>query len=273
MKLKSILLTVISLIMLLISCRQENDKYDANIIFLHHSTGEVIMNGNNDLKNSEITLPELFKAYNKRHDKKYSFNEIDFPKSDPYGWSNYPYDYYNIWIKNAGDKPFMTEPTLEMLTKEYNIIVFKHCFPVSNIQPDVATPDIDSELRTLANYMLQYEALREKLHEFPYTKFIVFTGAAQVKANITEEEALKAKEFFLWVKEEWDQAEDNIYLWDLYDLQTEGDIYFKEQYARKPTYSHPNGEFAGRSVRLLFNRIIDVIENNGTGTNLKGELN
>lgn len=260
-------------VFLITSCMQAKDKNDTNIIFLHHSTGEVIMNGNTDLKNDAITLPGLFKSYNKKHNKKYSFKETDFPKSEPYGWKNYPYDYYNIWVKNAGNQPFLTEPTLEMLTKDYDVIVFKHCFPVSNIQPDESSPDIDSELRSIANYKLQYEALREKLHEFSDVKFIVFTGAVQVKANITEEEALRAKSFFTWVKENWDQPDDNIYLWDLYELQTEGGIYFKDEYARKATNSHPNREFAGRSVKLLFNRIIDVIEKNGTGTSLTGEMN
>ncbi len=41
-----------------------------------------------------------------------SLEEVAFPKSKPYGWNNYPYDYYNIWVNNAGPKPFMKEPTL-----------------------------------------------------------------------------------------------------------------------------------------------------------------
>ncbi|NLE25426.1 MAG: hypothetical protein GX625_08810 [Clostridiaceae bacterium] len=272
MRLGNFFLSGVLFAFLLTSCQQVDDKNNVDIIFLHHSTGEVIMNGNTDIKSNAITLPGLFKSYNKEHKKKYSFKETDFPKSEPYGWKNYPYDYYNIWVKNAGDQPFLTEPTLELLTKDYEVVIFKHCFPVSNIQPDELSPDIESELRSTANYQLQYEALRDKLHEFPDVKFIVFTGAVQVKANITEEEALRAKSFFMWVKEDWDQPDDNIYLWDLYELQTEGGIYFKDEYARKVTNSHPGPEFAGKAVGLLFNRIIDVIENNGAETSLTGEL-
>ena len=51
---------------------------------------------------------------------KYFIEEKIFPKAEPYGWNNYPYDYYNIWVKNAGEQPFMEEPTLEILTKEYD---------------------------------------------------------------------------------------------------------------------------------------------------------
>ena len=151
------------------------------------------------------------------------------------------------------------------------MIIFKHCFPVSNIEEDQATPDINSKTKTLANYKLQYAAIKEKLHEFPSTKFIVFTGAVQVKANNSEEKAKRAQEFFKWVKEEWDEPEDNIYLWDLSSLQTEGGLYFKDDYALSPENSHPNGDFAGMAVELLFARIIDVVENDGKGTLLTGK--
>jgi len=92
-----------------------------------------------------------------------------------------------------------------------------------------------------------------------------------LKSNLKEDEAKRANEFYRWVTGEWDIPGDNIHLWDLYSLQTEGDLYLKEAYAVSRTNSHPNGEFAGRAVRLLFNRIIDVIEKDGTGTKLTGE--
>ena len=194
-----------------------------------------------------------------------------FPKASPYGWHNYPYDYYNIWVKNAGNEPYMEEPTLELLTKKYQVIIFKHCYPVSNIKPDKDSADINSDYKSLANYKLQYTVLRDKLYEFPDTKFIIWTGAAQVKSNISEDEALRAKEFFTWVTNEWDLPGDNIHIWDLYGLETEGGLYFKEEYAGSANDSHPNSKFASKAVKLISNRIIDVIENNGAGTKLTGE--
>ena len=76
---------------------------------------------------------------------------MSFPKPNPYGWNNYPYDYYNIWVKNAGEELYM------------------------------------------------------------------------------------------------------------------------EEYAVSTNDSHPDSEFASNAVKLLYNRIIDVIENNGTGTQLTGK--
>jgi hypothetical protein len=45
----------------------------------------------------------MIEKHNKKHNVNYQISEIAFPKTRPYGWNNYPYDYYNIWIKNAGE--------------------------------------------------------------------------------------------------------------------------------------------------------------------------
>lgn len=269
------------------SCRKDEKSSTIKIIFLHHSTGEVIWKGNTNSKITKIAarinnklsahlkrnahIPSLFEKYNKKNDKHYVISETTFPKAAPYGWNNFPYDYYNIWVKNGGKEPFMEEPTLEMLTEEYQVIIFKHCFPVCDIQADLDTADINSDFKTLQNYRLQYLALREKLHEFPNTKFILFTGAAMVKSLVTEEEALRARNFFNWVTNDWDIPSDNIYLWDLYNLQTEGGLYFKDEYAVSPTDPHPNIQFAHKVGELLFLRIIDIIENDGSKTDLTGK--
>jgi hypothetical protein len=273
---------------LMVACKHKEKSAEMNIIFLHHSTGAVIWNGSKtsfarkaawkvssrlaEKIKTKPRLPRLFKEYNKENNTNYIIRDMIFPKSSPYGWNNYPFDYYNIWVKHAGEHSFLEEPTLEMLTKENQVIIFKHCFPVCNIQTDQDSSDINSDVKTISNYRLQYEALREKLHEFPDTKFILFTGAAQVKSTLKEEEAKRAKEFFEWVKNDWDMPQDNIYLWDLYNLETEGELYLKNEFARSPEDSHPNEYFATKAVQLMFNRIIDIIEKEGNGTNLKGEI-
>jgi hypothetical protein len=269
------------------SCRKNTTSSDIKIVFLHHSTGEILWNGAPptlakralgkinkglaDLIGRKAELPAMIEKYNKENSKFYGIEEIEFPKSAPYGWNNYPFDYYNIWVANGGDKPYKDEPTLEMLTKEYQVIIIKHCFPVSNIQPDLDSADINSPHKSIANYKLQYSALRDKMHSFPDTKFIVFTGAVQVKSNITEEEAARAKDFFSWVINEWDIPDDNIFIWDFYNISTEGGLYLKDEYAASQIDSHPNKTYSSKAVRLLFNRIIDVIENDGKTTTLKGE--
>ncbi len=266
------LISIVFLMILpVVSCKHKETVAELKIIYLHHSTGGVIWNGTAS-NAKKANLPLLFESYNKEHRRTFSIEKMEFPKAKPYGWNNYPYDYYNIWVRNAGEKPFKGEPTLEMLTRDYQVIIFKHCFPVSNILADQDTADINSIVKTIPNYKLQYLALRSKLHEFSDTKYILFTGAVNVKSNMTEDEALRTREFFRWVIDEWDIPGDNIYLWDLYSLETEGELYFKHDYAASINDSHPNKDFAGRAVKLLFNRIIDIIENDGRNTQISGEM-
>lgn len=269
---------VILLLLNLNSCKiSEEDKMEnqTNIIFLHHSTGKCIWDGGLSKIPSKLgfdgDVEKWFDNYNKNNIKNYNITATNFPKKIPYGWRNYPYDYYNIWVKNAGDKPYKEEPTLEILTKKYDIIIFKHCFPVSDIKEDRATPDIDSDKKTLGNYKLQYEALKQKLLQFPDTKFIIWTPTALVENNSNKEDAERANEFSKWVKNVWDNKGDNIFLWDFRELQVEGGLYFKNEYAMSPNDSHPNRKFS-RSVASYFcNRIVDIIEGRGDTASLTGK--
>ena len=234
--------------------RSGDTEDTVNIIFLHHSTGNVIW---------KAGVQKWFKKYNKKHGTKYDVVERIFPAESPYGWNNYPYDYWNIWVKNAGPYPYQNEPTLEMLTRDYDLIVFKHCFPVGAIDEDTGAPDVASSEKRIENYVLQYEALKKKMHEFPGTKFLVWTGAALVRQATDEARALRTKRFFDWVKNEWDEPGDNIFLWDFYGLETEGGLYLKDEYAESPTNSHPNKKFAKTAAPLLCQRMVDVLEGRG----------
>jgi hypothetical protein len=271
---------------IVLSCskQKKNESIDpmntVKIIFLHHSTGGNIWLGDRStlksvyqrkiLKESAVTA--WFKDHNEKNASDYQIVEQAFPKKVPYGWKNYPYDYYNIWVKNAGALPYQEEPTLEMLTRDYDVIIWKHCYPVGNILEDTGNPDINSEEKRIENYRLQYEALKRKMLEFPDTRFIVWTGAALVKSWTNEDEARRSRQFFDWVKSEWDDPDDNIYIWDLYELETEGGLFLNEDYAMTPNNPHPNNKFSGKAARLFCQRIVDVVENDGKKTSLTGEL-
>jgi hypothetical protein len=235
-------------------------------IFLHHSTGNNIWLGGTSKLLNKVTgknsVQNYFNIYNKSHDTNHSVTERFFPNSSPYGWKNYPYDYYNIWVKNAGEKPYLEEPTLEILSKEYEIIIFKHCFPVSKILPDTGLADISSEEKRVENYKLQYTALKMKMHEFPKNKFIVWTPAVHVQSMISEDEAKRTFEFYTWIIEEWKEKGDNIFVWDFYKLETEGAMYLSDQYSEGAGNSHPNSSFSALVSPLFSQFIIDVIETN-----------
>lgn len=258
--------TILSLLVLFIlSMCNLNENKMKKIIFLHHSTGQAIWYGSVNRYIRKLTdksdVKTFFKHYNKNNDSQYKIIEQSFPKDSPYGWSNMPYDYYNIWVKNAGQEAYKEEPTLEILTKEYDIIIFKHCYPVSKIQEDTGIPDINSNEQRLENYKLQYNALKKKMHEFPNTKFIVWTPAAMVRNNLKEEEARRTFEFYKWMLEEWNEGGDNIFIWDFYNYETEGTLYLKDENSVSPDDSHPNKDFAGRIAPLFAKFIIEVAEN------------
>jgi hypothetical protein len=128
--------------------------------------------------------------------------------------------------------------------------------------PDTGNPDINSEEKRVENYRLQYIALKNKMHEFPNTKFIVWTPAVRVKSNITEGEALRTREFYRWIMDEWDEKGDNVYIWDFYNYETDGGLYLKDDYSAGPGNSHPGKKFSAKLAPLFAQFIIDVAEGN-----------
>jgi hypothetical protein len=235
---------------------------DASVVYLHHSTGGCIWNGG---------VPEWITDYNGSNATSYTIEEIAYPSSGGYGWQNYPYDYWNIWINHEGPDPYMGEDTLEILTARYDVIMFKHCYPVSHIAPDSGSPDVASSTKSIENYMLQYDALRDKMHAFPDNRFIVWTGAALVEASTSEAEGTRARQFFTWVKETWDVPGDNIFVWDFFELETEGGLYLLEEHAASASDSHPGDTFSATVAPFCARRIVDVIQGLGDVGSLTGE--
>jgi hypothetical protein len=256
--------------------REKPKGETVKILFLHHSTGERIWSAG---------VSEWFEAYNQRHGTKYDIVEQAFPKQSPYGWNNYPYDYWNIWVNHSGGVVYQGEPTLELLTRTHDVIIFKHCFPVSEILADTGTPDVSSPEKRIENYRLQYDALKSKMHAFPRTMFIVWTGAAQVNySNFLHEIASlikgrpgikergkRTRKFFEWVRNEWDEPGDNIYVWDFYELETEGGLFLRREYADSPTNSHPNMTFSKMVAPHFCRRVVDVIEGRGDRSSVTGK--
>jgi hypothetical protein len=244
---------------------RENDGSSADglsggdVIFLHHSTGENVWLGG---------VPEFIDEYNEENGKDYDVRELDFP-TDEYAWENFPYDYWNIWVNHEGSSNYRGQPTLETLTSKYDVIAFKHCFPVGYIEPDTGNPSVSSSEKTLENYKAQYEALKDKMHEFKNNKFIVWTGAALIESETEPEYAERTREFFDWVKDEWDEEDDNIYVWDFYELETDGGLYMKDGYSQGD--SHPNESFSADVAPLFGQRIVDVIEGRGDSGSIAGE--
>ena len=252
------------------------------IAYLHHSVGRNVWDGG---------VAEFFKAWNAAHGTDYRIEELTYPATlggaprflkvlpyrvlhavlPHYPWENYPYDYWNLWVKHAGGERDRGELNLDDLVKDHDVIVFKHCYPVSGMEPDDGNPSVSSRKKTLANYRLQYEALKARLHQFPGKKFVVWTAAALPQQATTPAQAALAGAFVEWVKGSWDERGDNVFLWDFHALETEGGPYLQDTYAAGPADPHPNAAFSRKVAPLIGRRIVDVIEGRGDQASLTGQ--
>src|SRR6266542_2720153 len=103
----------IGFLVILAGCHSSNSKIKndmskrANIIFLHQSTGKDIWRGETSKVWYKIfkkgSVQKWFADYNKTNGTDYNINEVYFPNyKGGYPGKNYPFDYYNIWIKHEG---------------------------------------------------------------------------------------------------------------------------------------------------------------------------
>lgn len=266
----------------LVGCQNSNsgDMVSENrkkVLFLHHSTGKVVWQGGNNVLSKvkgklgmKGAVEKWFNRYNRNQNVDYEIAEMAFPKKEPYGWNNYPFDYYNIWVKHGDQNYYMEEPTLKVLSPEYDLIIFKHCFPSSRIVTD-EQPDVDSERKTVENYKLQYAALKEEMLRYPDTRFLVWTPPALTEQVTNPEAAEAASGFARWMIEEWDDPADNIFIWDFRKLETDGGHYLLPENAVGEKDSHPAHEFAKRVYSLFGQRIVDVLEGRGDERSLTGK--
>jgi hypothetical protein len=186
------------------------------IIFLHHSTGGGVYQQGN--------VAQWVQAYNKQNGTSYTITERSYPNT-PYPWENYPYDYWNLWINGACNNNNSSVECMDKLTQNYDVIVFKHCFPGADVLADQGNASVSSNRKSLENYKLQYRALRTLMDSYPNNKFIVWTLAPLHRNATSVANATRAKQFVDWVKNEWltedQKVHPNIFVFDFFGLAAE----------------------------------------------------
>ncbi|MGD9210403.1 MAG: hypothetical protein PVI90_06480 [Desulfobacteraceae bacterium] len=247
----------------LVAAQAGNQK----IILLRHSTGGNLF--------QQGDVKDWVSDYNSKNGTSYDISMRAYPDS-PYDWKNYPYDYWNLWV-NPDSPAKASNPsidTLESLAEDYDMIVFKHCFPGSGIEADTGSASVSSSAKRLENYKLQYKALREKFDTMPDTIFMVWTLAPLHRLNTTTSDAKRAAEFVDWVKNTW-LTEDgknhpNIFIFDFWGnvAETSGNpsngktntLRYAYEASHSSSDSHPNST-ANKTVGPIFaQRVVDVIE-------------
>jgi hypothetical protein len=236
---------------------------DASAVFLHHSTGGCIWGGG---------VQEAITQRNAALGTNYTVEELAYP-NDPYPWNNYPADYYRLWVQRDGTYSAEDANTasLENLCAHYSLIIWKHCYPVTNIEPDSGAADPASDEKTLANYKAAYQALKAKMRSFPRNRFLVWTGAVELSASCGAEQAQRLKDFRDWVVNDWDEAGDNIFVFDFWQLETEGGLYLLPAHAAdNGTNDHPSDAFSAEVAPKFAERIMDVLGGRGDQDPLTG---
>jgi hypothetical protein len=239
------------------------------IIFLHHSTGGGVYDEGN--------VASWFQTYNTKNGTAYQITERNYPDS-PYPWENYPYDYWNLWINGVCDNTNASIECLDKITRDYDVVIFKHCFPGADIVAEDGLASVSSSEKTTGNYKLQYRALRSLMDSYPNTKFIVWTLAPLHRKATTTENALRAKLFVDWVKNEWltedNKPHANIFVFDFYGLSAELNtspnngktncLKYEYEGDHNGSDSHPNS-LANRTIGPLFAQVIvDAIKHQST---------
>ncbi len=247
---------------------------NAKIRFLHHSTGSNVY--------SQGGVSNWFSNYNTNNETNYSISEVNYP-TNGYPWNNYPYDWWNLWVTENTDElprtPACQEGNVNMeclsnLTQQYDVIIFKQCYPGAGIGVDTGNPDVTSNLKTLENYKEQYRALRKEFDKYPDNLFIAWTLVPLHRLNTDTDTAARAKEFVDWVNNEWlsedSESHSNIKIFDFWSYAAELDqnpdngqintLKYEYEGTHTSSDSHPN-TLANQTIGPIFSQaIVDGID-------------
>lgn len=220
------------------------------IIFLHHSTGGNVYNYPDE------GVPAWFSDYNATHGTNFQISDRWYPSDN-----NMPVDYYQEWIEGTG---------LDTLVSNYDVIIWKHCYPASDVFENTGNPDPSSTYQSIENYKAIYRLIRSKMDSFPDRIFIVWTIPPRHRLygpsnGDTLGNAMRAREFTAWVKDTFlheDGEHRNMYVFDFRGIVADsGGLFLRYEYERSHTGtdSHPNDAANNVAGPLFAQFIVDAV--------------
>ena len=255
-------------------------SFSQSTIFLHHSTGAGVYDEGN--------VEEWINNYNTTYSKNYQLIQRAYPDS-PYPWANYPYDYWNLWVNHKCNNDTLGIECIDNITKNYNVIIFKHCFPGADVNEDTGSPDVSSEIKSIENYKLQYKAILAELDKYPNNKFIVWTLVPEHRLVSSDTMfSYRAHEFVKWVKNEWlndGKEHKNVYIFDIWGYLAESNqnpvngrincLKYDYEKSHDGNDSHPNtaaNQFIGPKFAEFIVKTIEDSLSSPTLINSKNKL-
>jgi hypothetical protein len=210
-------------------------NYAHRMVFLHHSVGKGLLEEGN-LRDSLRQMSIVVKGM--------TYGDSIGQYTDMCNWlPKFQSDMKSIF-------QFQNHPNVYYADSRANdIIMFKSCFPNSDIGADGTEPgDPLSSKRTLADYKAVFAGLGGEIRKYPNTLFIYMTFPPLVPLETTPESARRARAFNVWLKDEFfptyrrESGLNNFVMFDLFDVLADQDNVLKEEYRNaNPRDSHPNG--------------------------------
>lgn len=214
------------------------------IIFLHHSTGQGLIEQGN-VRQRLTALGYEFYDHGYNGDGLTLANgqaagmDFDIPddNTDPDG------------LNTLFAQPLHTPPDNAFSRLlQYDVIAFKSCFPTSDIQSDAQ----------LAEYKTYYRNIRTVIDRYPQKIFIAVTPPPNVPNATSREAAARARAWVNWLKSpEFLSGHPNLFTFDFFNLLAESNTgardynMLRAAYRADPNDSHPN-ERANREIGPQF---------------------
>lgn len=215
------------------------------IIFLHHSSGaNLIEQGGVRQRFSQLGYEFFDHGYNGDGlvlaDGTWTGENWDVPddNTDPSG------------LATIFGQPLHSPPdnTFSHLMG-FDVIIFKSCFPNSNIGSD-------EQLEEMKGY---YLSMRTRMDQFPEKLFVVVTQPPQVPMNTDAAEARRARALASWLaSDEFLGGHNNVVTFDFFGLLADpATNMLRAAYTSDPTDAHPN-ELANETIGPQF---VDFVVN------------
>ncbi len=146
---------------------------------------------------------------------------------------------------------------------ENDIIMFKSCFPNSDIVGDGAKSGNPYQPeKTTSNYHAVFDSLKSTFSAHPQKQFIYVTSPPLHKLKTNSENAARAREFTNWIKTDFatrykeETNLDNFRVFDLFDILANDQNMLKDNYSDREGDSHPN-LIANRAASDAFMQFLD----------------
>ena len=215
-----------------------------SIIFLHHSCGaNLIAQGSVREQLTALGYSFYDHGYNGDGlvlaDGTWTGRHFDVPDDN-----TNPDGFAAIFAQPLHDPPDNTFSHL----MQYDVIVFKSCFPVSLIDSD----------EQLAEYKAHYTSIRNRMDQHPDKLFIIVTQPPEIPNDTNPEAAARARAFTNWLAApEFLAGHPNVVTFNFFDLLADpATNMLRTEYLTDDYDAHPN-ELANRTIGPIFSQFVD----------------